>query len=709
MSSSWYIYKDEQQKGPISWDELYQKAQTGSMRPDDLVWTEGMEGWVQAETIEELFSVTPPPTQPPAPPPSEIPPSHTGAIAGSKAKPALGKDRGRLFLVVAGVLLLVAGAGYLAYNFLLSGASDWTGEWDSTWGYYEGTIEDIELTLLLSQDDEGNVAGTYHYGRTEGEVTGAVDGRILEGIWTQNNLSDTFEFTMSRNGRSFQGVWFQGGEEAGYWNGKRLTDELVEQPIGEPEEEENEELALYPLTSLVEVQWNGDWYDAQVLEVEGSQYYITYLGYDSSWDEWVDSSRIRERAIEPAIDSVKKVQIAIDHGANLTKTDLPETLEVVLKDGSKFLAGVEWDTTAFVSTETGEFPLSGSLKGLPVNVSNPDDIKPVLSVRVRDLNGYASVLRTGGETKVDGLLFYIEPDQGAHGYYFGTNPALDLTHLVIEDNNEFIGMIVFNAEMYPIQWIFPDLTIAVTLPGDAVFDPKEAIHVFIFDEEEANFTFDIELDDSVELVLEKTLAVFGPELADQVQVLKQELQAKGWLSKTVAEVNALADTSHEISLASMLSVASVGVSMIDQLESIAEVDAAKGDQDYAEINLAYTENELTIATLSNSARVRQEIAKRIMKLGKLRMGGMLIPMLAYLYRIATLHYDGLDIEGPAVSMLLCKGVSSVPNVCHEFYMPNIPGNASRCVNICLTSLSCFTDICHPMKFSVEDALNLRGP
>ncbi len=43
----------------------------------------------------------------------------------------------------------------------------------------------------------------------------------------------------------------------------------------------------------IEVQWQGDWYQAAVIEVKGNQYKIHYDGYASSWDEWVDNSRIR--------------------------------------------------------------------------------------------------------------------------------------------------------------------------------------------------------------------------------------------------------------------------------------------------------------------------------------------------------------------------------------------------------------------------------
>ena len=43
----------------------------------------------------------------------------------------------------------------------------------------------------------------------------------------------------------------------------------------------------------IEVQWQGDWYKAEVIEVKEAQYKIHYVGYASSWDEWIDKSRMR--------------------------------------------------------------------------------------------------------------------------------------------------------------------------------------------------------------------------------------------------------------------------------------------------------------------------------------------------------------------------------------------------------------------------------
>ena len=44
----------------------------------------------------------------------------------------------------------------------------------------------------------------------------------------------------------------------------------------------------------VKVEWNGDWWDALIREIRGKKYLIHYIGFDSSWDEWVGDSRIKE-------------------------------------------------------------------------------------------------------------------------------------------------------------------------------------------------------------------------------------------------------------------------------------------------------------------------------------------------------------------------------------------------------------------------------
>lgn len=43
----------------------------------------------------------------------------------------------------------------------------------------------------------------------------------------------------------------------------------------------------------VEVEWQGDWYPAVVLENRGAKYKIHYVGYGAEWDEWIDAARLR--------------------------------------------------------------------------------------------------------------------------------------------------------------------------------------------------------------------------------------------------------------------------------------------------------------------------------------------------------------------------------------------------------------------------------
>lgn len=52
------------------------------------------------------------------------------------------------------------------------------------------------------------------------------------------------------------------------------------------------EFPSVPVGSKIRVLWNGKSYDAQVLKAEGGFHYITYTGFDASWNEWVMSERI---------------------------------------------------------------------------------------------------------------------------------------------------------------------------------------------------------------------------------------------------------------------------------------------------------------------------------------------------------------------------------------------------------------------------------
>ncbi len=52
---SWHLYKNEEQLGPYSWEELKEFAQTGELEQEDLLWQPGLSEWIKASTRDGLF------------------------------------------------------------------------------------------------------------------------------------------------------------------------------------------------------------------------------------------------------------------------------------------------------------------------------------------------------------------------------------------------------------------------------------------------------------------------------------------------------------------------------------------------------------------------------------------------------------------------------------------------------------------------------
>ena len=52
--------------------------------------------------------------------------------------------------------------------------------------------------------------------------------------------------------------------------------------------------AQHSVGENVKVEWKGSWWDAQILDINGDNYLIHYDGFDSSWDEWIDTTRMKK-------------------------------------------------------------------------------------------------------------------------------------------------------------------------------------------------------------------------------------------------------------------------------------------------------------------------------------------------------------------------------------------------------------------------------
>jgi hypothetical protein len=51
----WYYARDDQPMGPVSVAELKQLVDSGQLKPDDLLWREGMDAWTTAINLRGLF------------------------------------------------------------------------------------------------------------------------------------------------------------------------------------------------------------------------------------------------------------------------------------------------------------------------------------------------------------------------------------------------------------------------------------------------------------------------------------------------------------------------------------------------------------------------------------------------------------------------------------------------------------------------------
>jgi hypothetical protein len=51
----WYYARGDAEKGPLTTPQIKALAAAGKVRPEDLVWKEGMETWVAASELPELF------------------------------------------------------------------------------------------------------------------------------------------------------------------------------------------------------------------------------------------------------------------------------------------------------------------------------------------------------------------------------------------------------------------------------------------------------------------------------------------------------------------------------------------------------------------------------------------------------------------------------------------------------------------------------
>ncbi len=84
-SSHWFVGRDGKQLGPYEFTALSRAASRAKLRPDDLVWSDGMAGWVRADALADLLPFFPKaPSTAPAPPASPAAPAAESALKATE-------------------------------------------------------------------------------------------------------------------------------------------------------------------------------------------------------------------------------------------------------------------------------------------------------------------------------------------------------------------------------------------------------------------------------------------------------------------------------------------------------------------------------------------------------------------------------------------------------------------------------------------------
>ena len=111
----------------------------------------------------------------------------------------------------------------------------------------------------------------------------------------------------------------------------------------------------------VEIEYGGAWYPGQIKEAKDGKYFISYDGYDSSWDEWVESSRLRKPEGETSEPTVTREAPAEETPAAAPVA--PTVEEITIRKSGSIWATVAPDGTIRVNGSiSGEVGESGNVR-----------------------------------------------------------------------------------------------------------------------------------------------------------------------------------------------------------------------------------------------------------------------------------------------------------------------------------------------------------
>jgi len=282
------------------------------------------------------------------------------------------------------------------------------------------------------------------------------------------------------------------------------------------------------------------------------------------------------------------------------------------------------------------------------------------------------------------LLYWFQGDNGSKIHYLGyrDNGMPVPNHIVFEDGDgQVAGTIFMRADFMPAMWVTDGITVGLhntnpydSLAQDSTFDPTHAYHMALVDGEQYDFYADVYPHDPYEVLdsLEWHFNMWLTHLRDEFDSLGiqsyEDLVALGYI-----------DWPHRERWQVIANVIAVGAAIVEY-----EMDTIQVLGKRAGLNMKHS-RPITLKEI-------EEMWKKVLEYLKDEIECKYCPK------------PGV----PTMRMLQCQGLKAViwtGQICHSSYMP-LSTSASKCLELCMVSTMCFTNICMPRDVAVSDVENV---
>ena len=163
--------------------------------------------------------------------------------------------------------------------------------------------------------------------------------------------------------------------------------------------------AAFQAGDKVEIEYGGAWYPGNVKEAKAGQFFISYDDYDSSWDEWVESERLRvpetaeEGITTDGEEAVSDEETATGDSSDETVAD-DEPQEITIRKGGSIWATVSPDGTIRVNGSIeGEVEENGNVR---VSGMNSGEIDAAGAIRKGGM--IAGAIESDGTLRANGSI-----------------------------------------------------------------------------------------------------------------------------------------------------------------------------------------------------------------------------------------------------------------------------------------------------------------